>query len=47
MDVTLSDVRSEIEALYAEREDDFELPVRYRSLLQLERSLLERVKKAC
>jgi hypothetical protein len=46
MDVTLSDVRNEIEALYAARDDDFELPARYRSLLQLERNLLERVKQA-
>jgi hypothetical protein len=47
MDVTLSDVRKEIEALYAARDVDFELPARYRTLLQLERRLLERVKEAC
>lgn len=39
----LFEVRNQIEALYAGRSDDFNLPLRYDALVKLERSLIRRV----
>jgi hypothetical protein len=41
METALSEVRSEIEALYADRGGDFILPARYKHLLALEAHLME------
>jgi hypothetical protein len=42
-ELRLVDVQAKIEMLYRRRDDDFNLPERYRALVDLEAILLERV----
>jgi hypothetical protein len=44
-EIRLGQIRNKIEMLYVDRGDDFNLPVRYQSLVTLEASLLELVRK--
>ena len=44
-EIRLGQIRNKIEALYVDRGDDFNLPIRYQSLVCLEANLLELVRK--